>query len=120
VLLTAPYYEPPDIASRVDRYQSLFEKPRVDHWNELLRSVAQAHQDSVSVIDLHAFLDPNGDAINSIAGVDDLRSDGIHFTPQGADVVARWLSPRIVRIAHQTRQVVATTNASAGSRSRGP
>jgi hypothetical protein len=120
VLLTAPYYEPPDIASRVDRYQSLFEKPRVDHWNELLRSVAQAHQDSVAVIDLHAFLDPTGEAINSIAGVDDLRSDGIHFTPQGADVVARWLSPRIVRIAHQTRQVVATTNASAGSRSRGP
>jgi peptidoglycan/LPS O-acetylase OafA/YrhL/lysophospholipase L1-like esterase len=120
MLLTAPYYEPPDIASRVDRYQSLFEKPRVDHWNELLRSVAQAHQDSVSVIDLHAFLDPNGDAINSIAGVDDLRSDGIHFTAQGADVVARWLSPRIVRIAHRTRQVVATTNASARSRSRGP
>jgi hypothetical protein len=118
VLLTAPYYEPPDLASRADRYQSLFEKPRVDHWNDLLRSVAQAHSDLVTVVDLHAYLDPNGDTVNSIAGVDDIRYDGIHFTPQGADVVARWLSPRIVRTAHENRQFVATTNASVGSRPR--
>ena len=118
VLLTAPYYEPPDLAARADRSQSLFEKPRVDHWNDLLRSVAQAHSDSVSVVDLHAYLDPNGDAVNSIAGVDGIRYDGIHFTPQGADVVARWLSPRIVRTAHENRQFVATTNASVGSPSR--
>ena len=116
VLLTAPYYEPPDLASRVDRYQSLFEKPRVDHWNDLLRSVAQAHPDTVSVVDLHTYLDPNGDSVNSIAGVDDIRYDGIHFTPQGADVVARWLSPRIVRIADEGRELVATANASVGSR----
>jgi hypothetical protein len=115
VLLTAPYFQPPDLARRIDRSQSEFEKPRVDHWNDLLRSVADAHPDSVSVIDLHSYLDPNGDSVNSIAGVDDIRSDGIHFTPQGADVVARWLSPRIVRIAHESRQFVATTNASVGS-----
>jgi len=118
VLLTAPYFEPPDLASRADRYQSLFEKPRVDHWNDLLRSVAQEHQDSVSVVDLHAYLDPNGDSVDSIAGVDDIRYDGIHFTPQGADVVARWLSPKIVRLAHETRDFVAVTNASVGARSR--
>ena len=39
MLLTAPYFEPPDLAGRVDRSQSLFEKPRVDHWNDLLASV---------------------------------------------------------------------------------
>ena len=117
VLLTAPYYEPPDLASRVDRSQSLYEKPRVDHWNDLLRSVAQAHQDSVSVVDLHAYLDPNGASVDSIAGVDDIRYDGIHFTPQGADVVARWLSPKIVGIARQARPFDAITNASVGSRS---
>jgi hypothetical protein len=117
VLLTAPYYEPPDLASRVDRSQSLYEKPRVDHWNELLRSVAQAHPDSVSVVDLHAYLDPNGDAVNTIGGVDDIRYDGIHFTPQGADVVARWLSPKIVRIALEGRQFAATANASVGTSS---
>jgi hypothetical protein len=60
-------------------------------------------------------LDPNGDAVNSVAGVDDIRYDGIHFTPQGADVVARSLSPSIVRTAHENRQFVATTNASVGS-----
>jgi lysophospholipase L1-like esterase len=81
---------------------------------------AQAHQDLVSVIDLHAYLDPNSDAVNSIAGVDDIRHDGIHFTPQGADVVARWLSPKIVGIAHQGREYVAVTNAGVGSRSGTP
>jgi hypothetical protein len=116
VLLTAPYYQPPDLASRADRYQSLFERPRVDHWNDLLRSVAQTHQSQVTVVDLHDYLDPDGQFVNSIAGVDDVRSDGIHFTPQGADVVARWLSPRILRVAHQGEPLSATANASVGAR----
>jgi peptidoglycan/LPS O-acetylase OafA/YrhL len=116
VLLTAPYFDPPDLASRADRYQSLFEHDRVDHWNELLRSVAQAHTDSVAVIDLHTYLAPHGELLNSIAGVDNIRSDGIHFSPQGADVVARWLSPKIVRFANQGRVPAISTNASVGSR----
>ena len=119
VLLTAPYYQPPDLASRADRYQSLFERPRVDHWNDLLRSVAQTHQSQVTVVDLHDYLDPDGQFVNSIAGVDDVRSDGIHFTPQGADVVARWLSPRILRVAHQGEPLSATANASVGARLHG-
>jgi hypothetical protein len=119
VLLTAPYFEPPDLASRVDRYRSLFERHRVDHWNELLRTVAQAHPDSVTVVDLHAYLNPNGDFVNAIAGVDPVRSDGIHFSSQGADVVARWLSPKFVRIARQEQHFLATANASVGSRPLG-
>jgi peptidoglycan/LPS O-acetylase OafA/YrhL len=115
VLLTAPYFEPPDLASRADRSQSLFERPRVDHWNGLLRSVANAHSGSVTVVDLHTYLAPQGEPVDSIAGVDGIRSDGIHFAPQGADVVARWLSPKIVRTANQGRQPSATTNASVGS-----
>jgi peptidoglycan/LPS O-acetylase OafA/YrhL len=119
VLLTAPYFEPPDLASRIDRYQSLFERHRVDHWNELLRTVAQAHPDSVTVVDLHAYLNPNGEFVNAIAGVDPVRSDGIHFSSQGADVVARWLSPKFVRIARQEQDFAATGNASVGSRPLG-
>jgi hypothetical protein len=94
VLLTAPYFEPPDLAT-----------------------VAHAHGDAVTVVDLHAHLAPNGELVNSIAGVDDIRSDGIHFSPQGADVVARWLSPKIVRFANPGRLSGATANASVGSRS---
>jgi peptidoglycan/LPS O-acetylase OafA/YrhL len=117
VLLTAPYFEPPDLASRVDRFQSLFERHRVDHWNELLRAVAQAHQETVTVVDLHAYLNPNGEFVNSIAGVEPIRADGIHFSAPGADVVARWLSPKLVRIVRQDQHLVATANASVGSAS---
>ncbi len=72
----------------------------------------------MTIVDLHGYLDPNAEFLNSIAGVDDIRYDGIHFTPQGADVVARWLSPKTVRIAHQGDQFSATANASVGSRRR--
>jgi lysophospholipase L1-like esterase len=82
----------------------------------LLRAVAQGHADSVTVVDLHAYLNPNGEFVNAIAGVDPVRSDGIHFSPHGADVFARWLSPRFVRIARQDENIVATANASVGSR----
>ena len=115
VLLTAPYFEPPDLATRIDRYQSLFERHRVDHWNELLRAAAQAHQDTVTVVDLHAYLNPNGEFVNAIAGVEPIRSDGIHFSSQGADVVARWLAPKFVRIARQEQELLATANASVGA-----
>jgi hypothetical protein len=116
VLLTAPYFDPPDLASRADRYQSLFEHDRVDHWNDLLRGVAQSHTDSVTVVDLHTYLAPHGELLTSIAGVENIRSDGIHFSPQGADVVARWLSPKIVRFANEGRLPAVSANASVGSR----
>jgi peptidoglycan/LPS O-acetylase OafA/YrhL len=115
VLLTAPYFEPPDLATRADRARSLFERPRVDHWNGLLRDAANAHSGSVTVVDLHTYLAPQGELLDSIAGVDGIRSDGIHFSPQGADVVARWLSPQIVRAVNHGRQPSATENASVGS-----
>jgi hypothetical protein len=70
------------------------------------------------VVDLHAHLASNGELVNSIAGVDDIRSDGIHFSPQDADVVARWLSPRIVRFRDPGRLSGTSANASVGSRSR--
>jgi peptidoglycan/LPS O-acetylase OafA/YrhL len=118
VLLTAPYFEPPDLASRADRSQSLYERPRVDHWNKLLRDAATAHADSVTIVDLHAYLAPAGQMLDSIAGIEGIRTDGIHFSPQGADVVSRWLAPKIVRAANQDRRPSGTTNASVGSTAR--
>ncbi len=100
VLLTSPYYEPADLATRSDRLGTAFEKSRVDHWNALLAAVAQAHPGAVSLVDLHAYMSPGGQSVNTIDGVDDVRPDGIHFSPEGAGVVARWLEPQIVRFAN--------------------
>ena len=72
----------------------------------------------MTIVDVHGYLDPNGEFLYSIAGVDDIRYDRIHFTPQGADVVAGWLSPKILRVAHQGDQLSATANASIGARPR--
>jgi lysophospholipase L1-like esterase len=90
-----------------------------DTWPEVIQrqqaEITQAHQDTVTVVDLHAYLNPNGEFVNAIAGVEPIRGDGIHFSSQGADVVARWLAPRFVRIARQEQELLATANASVGT-----
>ncbi len=110
LLLTSPYYQPPDLASRPDRFGTAFETARVDHWNNLVKTVSRAYPESVTLVDLHAFLTPVGQAAGSVPGVDNLRSDGIHFSPEGAAVVARWLAPKIRHAAEPTSSLETPTD----------
>ncbi len=52
--------------------------------------------DAAGVIDLGKLLCPGGEFTNSIAGVDDIRPDGMHFGDQGADLLATWLGPQLL------------------------
>jgi hypothetical protein len=118
VALTSPYYEPLNAVNRPAEWRSRYDEPRVDHWNALLGQLAARHPGTMVLLDLHAFLSPGGKFTNSIGGVDDVRGDGVHFTPAGADLVARWLTPRVLRIARSTGVTPpATTNASIGRQS---
>ena len=60
-------------------------------WNRLLRMVVAAHP-GTQVLDLNRKLCPNGTFTWTVDGVQ-VRSDGIHLTPQGV----RWLAPWLVR-----------------------
>jgi peptidoglycan/LPS O-acetylase OafA/YrhL len=64
---------------------------RVTIWNRLLREVVAAHP-GTRVLDLNRKLCPNGTFTWTVDGVQ-VRSDGIHLTPQGA----QWLAPWLVR-----------------------
>ena len=61
---------------------------RVDHFNALLRRVAERHPARVAVLDLNAQTSLGGQYTPVIDGVS-LRFDGVHFSPEGA----RWLQP---------------------------
>jgi peptidoglycan/LPS O-acetylase OafA/YrhL len=63
------------------------EPDRVNKWNTLLRRVA-ADYPNVSVLDLNKKLGPRGVYTSKINGIQ-VRSDGVHLTPEGV----KWLTP---------------------------
>jgi hypothetical protein len=72
---------------------------------------------SVTIIDLNRFLGPGGDWTDTVDGVSVRGPDKTHLSPEGADLVAGWLAPQLVRLA---RAPVPTTNASVGVAPNGP
>jgi peptidoglycan/LPS O-acetylase OafA/YrhL len=76
---------------------------RVEH------SLARAHP-TLATIDLGALVCPRGECRDSIDGAL-LRPDGLHFEGPGADVVTRWMAPR-VRLLARTVPSLPTTTAS--------
>ena len=73
---------------------------RVDTVNALIRQVAARHPGLVTVIDFGAFLSPAGHFTMSLGPVQ-VRSDGVHMTPQLGPLLAPWLVPKLVAIGQQ-------------------
>ena len=70
---------------------------RVQWLNDVQRRYASTHPD-VRLIDLHGFL-CSGGYTDDLDGVHPLRTDGIHFTPDGVQLIWRWLAPQLVSAA---------------------
>jgi peptidoglycan/LPS O-acetylase OafA/YrhL len=97
VLLTAPYTHRSETPS--GGLYAEDEPARVDAWNRLLRTEAAKHPDTVMVLDLNKVVCPEGTFTWRIGGLP-VRSDGLHFTPDGVQqVIAPWLLPQLVRLA---------------------
>ena len=95
VLLTAPY------TRRVERPDGGLwpedQPQRVDAWNGLLRAAAERH--GAVVLDLNRHVCPDGEFTWRAGGVR-IRSDGLHFTPDGVRRhIAPWLLPQLARLA---------------------
>ncbi|WP_415624337.1 acyltransferase family protein [Phytohabitans flavus] len=97
VILTAPYTRR---AERPDGRLWPEDQPeRVDAWNRLLRTAAEQHH--ATVIDLNRRVCPDGKFTWRAGGVQ-IRSDGLHFTPEGVrQWIAPWLLPQLTRTAVQ-------------------
>ena len=101
VLLTAPY---------AGAFTAI--KPETDWLNELAMAVASENA-RVTALDLNHFVSPDGTYTRSIDGVQVRSTDDVHFSTDGANLVGRWLAPRVIPIA--TDPLSEVVNASAGS-----
>ncbi len=111
VVLTTPYHVigwPRRV--RLDR--SAYNASWVDRWNNNLRAVATRSPSAVTIVDLNRFLGPEGKWTDSLFGVKVRSHDKMHLSPEGADLVAGWLAPQVVRLA---RAPVPSANASVGT-----
>lgn len=88
---------------------------RIDRLNALYRLYADAHPETVRVVELGAEVTPDGPSSDVRQGVS-LRYDGRHFSTEGARVTGEWLAPELAR-ALRTRRFEAATAALAA---RGP
>jgi len=87
LLLTTPHFQPRDLGLVVDGPR--FDRARIDRLNGLYQTLAARRHGDVVVLDLQRLVAAARDGV-------ELQGDGVHFTPAGADAVARWLAPQIV------------------------
>ncbi len=71
---------------------------RIQWLNHVWARYAADHPTDVHLLDLAAIACPGGKYAAQIDGVT-MRTDGEHFTPEGARVIWRWLAPQLHRIA---------------------
>jgi len=90
ILFTMPYVDPaeaPDGSTYPENQPS-----RADAYNALVRRVAAANPNTVTVYDLNKVLDPDGHFTSEVDGVNVRWSDGIHISLTGG----LWLRPKIL------------------------
>lgn len=80
---------------QIDLARSGFNDAWIDDWNRVVAEVAAVDPASRTLLDLNAYLDPEGRWAETIDGVP-ARSDGVHLTPEAARIAARWLVPQIL------------------------
>jgi peptidoglycan/LPS O-acetylase OafA/YrhL len=118
MLLTAPCFKARDLG--LDATARLQLNPeRVVELNDLYWEFAQQHPDQTVIVDLNRFVCPEGDYTDTIIDGVRLREDGAHFTPAGADLVARWLAPKIIAALPEGSRPAPGVGASGGASGQG-
>jgi hypothetical protein len=67
---------------------------RVDRWNVLLREVVARRADTARLVEFGSHLCPEGHFTWQADGIQ-LRSDGVHLTPEGVRWLFPWLLPQL-------------------------
>jgi lysophospholipase L1-like esterase len=95
--LTAPYIVKENDPNPPSQYRSAFDRPRVDHFNQLLQQ-AVGGDARARIVDLNKFLAPGGQTAHLRDGKA-FQDDGVHFGAEGALATADWLGPTIAAAA---------------------
>lgn len=96
VILDVPCFNEPETADAFHWIAKARDDPARITWiNQVLGRFVAAHRDKAALLDLHGFLCPNGQDQRGTK----VRYDGVHFTPEGANLVWGWLGPQLARLA---------------------
>lgn len=96
VIPTIPYFS--GVGAGAGRFgASSYDPNRVRAANEVIRRVAAKKPSRFAAPDLNRYLSPTGQYQAGLGAVPVVRSDGVHFSTAGANVVGSWLAPRLVR-----------------------
>jgi peptidoglycan/LPS O-acetylase OafA/YrhL len=107
ILLTSPCFKARDMALTPTIGGLHLRTWPVEPLNDLYREFEQQHPDEVTVVDLDGFVCPGGEYCDLTIDGAKMRYDGVHFTPEGGGVVARWLAPQIEAVVRQPAAVSA-------------
>ena len=97
VILNVPCYQESVMGGFGDAHPERRDPARPVWLNERLKEVAAAHPNVVRLVDLHDHLCPTGDYQAELDGVK-LYRDGMHYTPEGAAQLWKWLGPQLKTI----------------------
>ncbi len=115
VLLTIPCAGHGIVTGQARQFlNGAFDISRVNAANEVIRSFGAASNGRIKVVDLSKMLCPNG----RFAGVIDgtvMRTDGVHLTDEGSDLVTRWLLPELGLRDRRATSGIATSPTTAAS-----
>ena len=102
MFLTTPYNQRRYSVIEPDVSRSAFVPERVEHFNMILEHEAAGDR-RITVFDLNHFLSPDGKIHATIDGID-VQGDGVHFSPEGGQYVARWLQPKLARLVSASKR----------------
>jgi peptidoglycan/LPS O-acetylase OafA/YrhL len=93
-LVNVPCHDVPNFGLGSDA-PVINDEQRIRWLDEAIGRYGRAHH--VPVIDMYGFLCAGG-KLKDFGGVK-MRDDGLHFTPEGAAIVWKWLAPQLLSIA---------------------
>jgi peptidoglycan/LPS O-acetylase OafA/YrhL len=97
-MVNVPCYHQPETTGAAGEAGPRNDPARVAWLNGVFSRFAATHRDGLTLLDLNSFLCPGGRYVDKKDGVQ-MRDDGVHFTPEGADLTWRWLDPQLRRLA---------------------
>ncbi|HEV3266757.1 MAG TPA: acyltransferase family protein [Acidimicrobiales bacterium] len=100
-LMTSPYFDSGEQANGLPWDED--SPARVNRLNSIIESVAAGHKNSVFVVPLNQYLDPNGHFTWTIDGKVVRQSDGIHTTVDGGAYLAPKILPALAAIGSAPR-----------------
>jgi hypothetical protein len=103
ILLTSPCFRPRELGLGADS-EARLNPERVDDLNDVYWEFARQHVDQVVIVDLNGLVCPGGEYTDVTIDSVRLREDGVHFTSEGAKLVARWLAPEIIAALPEERR----------------